>query len=779
LALGDLAIDREITKITSPNLRSLNPKLRGVVMKVLFASILLVAAASSAAAQDTAVLQGRLLNSLSGEPIAGATVVVEELRRETVSADDGAFRFEKVPPGGYHVSVRTTGYSARRTEVTVAATPGPPVDVLVDPDLHFQEVASVSAEARSQFDAFQPTTVLAGQELTKQLESSLGATLENQPGIAVRSFGPSPSRPVVRGLDGDRVLILQDGQRTGDLSSQSGDHGVSLNPASAETIEVVRGPATLLYGANAIGGLVNVITNEIPTRPVDGASGNFTVDLGTAAEEGGGAGSVQIGNGKFAVNVGGGGRRSNDFETPEGKVPNSQSRNGFATVGVGWTGERGYAGGSWGYDDTKYGIPVVEGGTLQLTPRRHALTFRAGADRLNGMFDGFRATIAHRRYKHEELEGEEVGTLFTNDTSEIQLMGSHRAVGRLKGSIGGWVLDRAFDAIGAEALSPAVDQNGFAAFAYEEVTWPHVTLQFGGRVDRTAYAPAGEAERNFSNGSVSGGILLRPAAADDRLTIAASVARAARAPALEELFFFGLHHGNFAFEIGNPTLRSERALGVDLSLRWRAPRASGEVTYFRNDIADFIFRREITHEEFEEREEEFVDRFGGREAVGHEVHEAEEGEEEEVSFVEFVGADALLQGIEAHSDFQITTGWAAEVGLDFVRGSLKAGEVPLPRIPPLKFRGGLRYQRNALQVGGQVIAAVKQDRVSGAATPTDGYTLLRLYTSYSFEAGGAVSTITLRIDNATNELYRNHLSLIKDIVPEIGRNVKVVYGVRF
>ena len=172
-------------------------------------------------------------------------------------------------------------------------------------------------------------------------------------------------------------------------------------------------------------------------------------------------------------------------------------------------------------------------------------------------------------------------------------MGSHRALGRMKGSVGGWVLDRAFDAVGAEALSPAVDQNGFAAFLYEEVTWPHVTLQFGGRLDQTQYTPAGEPERDFTNGSVSVGLLLRPAAANDRVTIAASVARAARTPALEELFFFGLHPGNFALEVGNPDLESERALGFDLSLRWRAPRASGEVTYFRNDISDYIFRRNM------------------------------------------------------------------------------------------------------------------------------------------------------------------------------------------
>ena len=749
-------------------------------MKCLLSLLLVTAAATSAFAQ-TAVLEGRLVNSLNGDPLAGATVVIDELKREAVSGSDGAFRFDNVAPGNYHVWVRAQGYSSRRTEVSVPLEGGAPIELRVDFDLHFQEVASVSAEARSQFDAFQPTTVLSGQDLTKQLESSLGATLENQPGVASRSFGPSPSRPVIRGLDGDRVQILQDGQRTGDLSSQSGDHGVSVNPAAAERIEVVRGPATLLYGANAIGGLVNIITSEIPTRPVNGTSGEVTFDLGSAAAEAGGAGHVQLGNGRFAVNVGGGGRRSDDFETPLGSVENSHSRNAFTTLGAGWTGEKGYAGASYGYDDTRYGIPVVEGGTLQLTPRRHALTLRAGAERLTGAFEEYRTTLAVRRYRHDELEGDDVGTTFTNNTIELQAMGSHRGVGRLKGSIGGWVLDRAFDAVGAEALSPAVDQRGVAAFGYEEMTWPHMTLQFGARIDHTSYTPAGERERSFTNGSLSAGVLLRPAAADDRVTVAASLARAARPPALEEMFFYGVHHGNFALEVGNPDLESEHALGADVSLRWRTPRASGELTYFRNDISDYIFRRNMDHEEFETRRDEFTARFGGREPAGHAEHESEgdEHEEEEIAFVEFVGADAVLQGIESHADFQLTRVLSAEVGLDVVRGTLKDGDLPLPRIPPVKFRGGLRYQRNALQIGGQVVAAARQDRLSTNETLTEGYTLLKLYGSYSFDSGGALHTFTARVDNVTNELYRNHLSLIKDLVPEIGRNVKLVYNIRF
>ncbi len=743
-------------------------------------------APGTADAQDGVSLSGRLVNSLSGDPVPGATVLLDELRRQTTSAADGTFTFDNVPPGTYHVSARAQGFSSRRTEVTAAAGAAA-ADVPVDPELHFEEVISVSPEGRSQFDSFQPTSVLSGQELTKRLEMSLGNTLETQPGMAARSFGPAPSRPVIRGLDGDRVLILQDGQRLGDLSSQSGDHGVNVNPAAATRIEVVRGPATLLYGANAIGGLVNIITDEIPTRPETGVGGNFTFDLGSAASQVAAAGDLHVGNGTLALHVGGGGRRSGDVSTPVGTVDNSQSRNGFGNAGLSWTRERGYFGGSYGYDDTKYGIPVVEGGTLQLTPRRHAFTLRGGAQNLAHAIESFRVTLGHRRYEHEELEGEDVGTLFTNNTTELELIGSHRAAGRLKGSVGGWVLDRAFSAEGAEALSPPVDQRGFAAFVYEELTWPHVTVQFGGRVDRTRFTPAvhtpsgsQEPDRDYTSASGSLGLLLRPAAANDNLTIAASLARASRNPALEELFFFGVHHGNFALEVGNPSLESERALGFDLSLRWRAPRLSGEVTYFRNSIGDFIFRQEMDHEEFEAREEEFVARFGGREPAGHE-HGAggEEEEEEEFAIVEFVGADALLQGIEAHADVQITSTLAAEVGVDYVRGSLRTSGDPLPRIPPLRVRLGLRYHADAFQVGGDVIASASQDRVTGAEQPTDGYGLLRLFASYSFTTGNTLHTVTARVENANDALYRNHLSLIKAFEPEMGRNFKLLYNVAF
>ena len=728
-----------------------------------------VCAASAAFAQGGIRMTGLLLNSVTGAPVEGA-ITIDELKREIKSNPDGTFTFENVPPGKYHLSVRAQKYRIGRMDVTVAPNVAP-LTLTIDPEVHYEEVVSVSPEARSAFESYQPTTVLAGQELDKQREMSLGETLQSEPGVASRSFGPAPARPVIRGLDGDRVLILQDGQRVGDLSSQSGDHGVAINPAAAQKIEVVRGPATLLYGASAIGGLVNVITDEIPREKVNGTSGNFTLDVGTAASEGGGAGDFHWGNGTFALHAGGAGRRSGDVDTPLGDMVNSQSRSGLGSLGLSWTGEKGYFGGSYGYDDMKYGIPVVEEGQVQLTPRRHSFSLRSGAEGLNGLMSSFRATLGVRRYQHDELEGNEVGTHFRNDTTELEVLGGHRAFGRLKGSVGAWALDRAFDSQGEEALSPAVDQRALAGFIYEEIGWPHVTVQFGTRVDRTKYDPAEGTARDFTEVSSSVGLLVEPSATKDKLTIAFSLARAARNPALEELYYVGNHLGNFAYEIGNPNLGSEKGIGFDASLRWHLARASGEVTIFRNDIGDYIFRNPISEAEFIARQDEFEARFPDRDVSS--------GLDTDLQRIEYTARDSVLQGVEGHVDVNVTSEFIAEAGFDYVRGSLKDTDEPLPRMPPFRLRGGLRYQRNAFQAGGEVTKVADQDRIFGDETPTDGYMLLRLFSSYSFQTGGAVSTITARLDNATNEEYRNHLSLIKDLTPEMGRNFKLLYNVKF
>ena len=714
---------------------------------------------SPTSAQTGVTLRGTLLDSVTLQAIPDAVVLIEELGRE-VRADGATFVFEDVPAGRYHVSVRAERYSTKRTEVVVGKIPLT-LDLNVDPELHYEEVVSVGPTSRSAFESYQATSVLAGQDLTKVLSGSIGETLSEQPGVASRSLGPAPSRPVIRGLDGDRVAILEDGQRTGDLSSQSGDHGVAVNPAAAHKIEVVRGPATLLYGANAIGGLVNIINNQIPIQPQSKFEGGFISDFGTGARDGGVSGDALFGNNQWAVHASGTARGSGDVRTPDGIVDNSQSRGASSDIGVSWTKEKYYVGGAYGYDNSRYGVPVVEGGTVELTPRRHEFTLRSGGKNLGGWLDSYRGTMAVRRYTHDELEGDEIGTTFNNDTFDLDLLAGHRKYGRLSGSFGASLGDRDFEAIGAEAISPPVNQKNLAAFLYEEVTWPHFTFQFGGRVDRVRFVPDDEQpRRSFSNASGSVGFLYRPQAARDAITLAGSVARAARNPALEEMYFFGPHPGNFAFEIGDPTLDSEVGLGVDLSLRWQTERVSGEFTWFRNAIDGFIFRNPLTDDEVE-------DRFGP------------DFDSDGFPVVEYQATDAVLTGVEAHTDVHLTGQIIAEAGFDYVRGTNTNLDQPLPRMPPFRVRGGLRYQRNAFQAGGEVVAAAEQDRVFGAETPTDGYTTLKLFGAYSWQMGPALSTVTARLDNATNERYENHLSYIKDFVPEMGRSFKVIYSLRF
>lgn len=721
--------------------------IRRLIRPTLLAALVTALWAAPAAAQDVSAVSGRVTDARTGTPVSGARVLLEEAGREAKTDQDGRYAFDGVRLGTHHLRVSANEFVPSRVELTLGATAAT-LDIALQPELHYTEVVSVAPQPRDAFDAYQPASVLSGQELTLQLEGTLGELMKSQPGVAARSFGPGPSRPVIRGLDGDRVLVLENGQRTDDLSSQSGDHGVAVNPLAAERIEVVRGPATLLYGANAIGGLVNVVTDIIPTSRVEKTTGEMQGTLGTGAAEAGAAADISTGNGRYAIHAGGSLRRSGDASTPLGEIENSQSRSAFGHVGGSLTGARGYLGASYQYDDTKYGIPFVEGGAIELTPRRHAFAVRSQARDPGGFVNGLRGSFNLRRYRHEELEGDTIGTEFSNDTLDFELLASTKpAFGRLHGTYGLSGYSRAFAAVGEEALAPPVDQRNVALYTYQEAVWPHVTVQFGGRVDWAAFDPdEGLPARDFTNISASLGALFRPT---DQTTLAVSVARAVRNPALEELYFFGPHVGNFAFEIGNPDLVAEEALGVDVAFRWRLERASGEIAWFRNAIGDFVFRRPT-------------------------------GEvEDDLPVVFFEGADSLLQGFEAHADLEITPAFVVEAGVDYVRGSLRADGVPLPRMPPLRVRSGARYRWNALQAGGEVVAAAAQERVYGTETPTDGYGVLKLFGVYSVQIGRALHTFTARLDNATNTTYYNHLSYIKDLAPEMGRSLKFVYGLRF
>jgi iron complex outermembrane receptor protein len=687
-------------------------------------------------------------------PLPGVTVGLVGTTNECVTNAEGVCRFEALAARTYQVTAHLSGFIPARADAPVEEGKTASIPVRLSTQVHFSESVTVSPGARDVFESYQPATVLGGEELSQNLAPTLGETLGKQVGVNMRAFGPGPSRPVIRGLDGDRVLILENGARTGDLSSQSADHGVTLDPASANQIEVVRGPATLLYGSNALGGVVNIVSDEIPNKPVKGARGNLTLQGGTANEEAGAAGNITGGNGSWAFRAGGSANRTGNVKTPEGDIPNSQSNMKSGGASAGYTADNGYAGLAYQYVDNRYGTPFVEEGGTTLHPRRHRVDFRAERRGMPGWIEGIKALAGYRNYTHDEIEASgEIATTFKNKFTEGELLLNHRAAGRLKGTIGGWATHRDYSSLGEESLAPPTTQNAFAGFLYEELTFDRVSIQFGGRVDHTKFSPEGAVvdrpeltDRTFTEFSGSVGLVGR---LSNELTLAVNVARAARNPSLEELYNNGPHVGNFAFEIGNPDLPSERGIGVDVSLRYRARRFFAEGTYFRNSIDKYIFAFPT-------------------------------GEEEDgLRVVNFLSADSLLQGFELHTDIGLSDSVWLELGGDGVHAELRDLDQPLPRIPPYRGWAALRYESGGFHIEGEVRGAAKQDRIFGGETPTAGYAILNGHASYTFTSGKAAHTVTLRLGNATDKLYRNHLSFIKDLAPEMGRTVKLVYALRF
>jgi iron complex outermembrane receptor protein len=691
-----------------------------------------------------------------GSPLPGATCVLVGLARETTADAEGVCRFENVPAGHYDVRVQLSGHSARRVGIDVTEG-GAKADVELPEAVHFSESVTVSTRAVDTFEAYQPTAVLGGEDLQNRLAANLGDTLVAQPGVNVRAFGPGPSRPVVRGLDGDRVLVVENGARTGDLSSQSGDHGVTLDPASATQIEVVRGPATLLYGGNALGGVVNLVSDEIPTKPVDGTHGAFTLQGATGNTLAGAAGGLSFGNKSWALRLGGAGNRTGDIHTPRGDVPNSQSDLKSGSAALSRTSDNGFFGASYGYTDTSYGVPFVEEGETTLNPRRHRFDVRGERRQMGGFIDGVKFVAGYRNYKHDEIEGDgTVATSFRNEFTEGQLSLNHSSKRRLHGTLGLWATHRDYSTAGVEVLAPPVKQNALAGFLYEELTYHHLGVQFGARIERNSFdadtaAPRAQGvparrDRSFTELSVSLGLL---GFLNDDVTVALNLARAARNPSLEELYNFGPHAGNFAFEVGDTELQSERGLGADLSLRWRKTRFSGELTAFGNWIDNFIFPQQT-----------------GKKEGGFPV-------------VEFEARDAQLVGLEGHMDLGLTGSLFLELGGDGVHGKARDNDDPLPRMPPWRGWAALRLETGGFHLEVEVRGARRQGRIHGFETTTGRYGLLNLHASYKLVRGSSVHTFTLRADNVTDQLWRNHLNFIKHLTPEMGRSLKAAYTLRF
>lgn len=731
-------------------------------LAVLFA----FGASASILAQTSGTIRGTVATQTDGNALAGASVQIVQLRRTTNTNENGAYEFANVAPGNYTILVHTEGFSDRTRNVALVGNAVATVDFALSlAGVNEEVTVTATGQQQSVFESFQSVNSVSQVRIREQASTAIGEVLEREAGVGKRSFGTGSSRPVVRGFDGDRVLVTQDGVRTGSLGSQSGDHGEPVDVLNLERLEVVKGPATLLYGSNAIGGVVNAVTSDENTAHA-GFRGFFTGLGGTVNSQAGANANLEYGYKQFLFNIGGSTQREDDYHTPLGVVPNSASRY-YNTIGkIGYYGGKGFFQTGYDYDKRRYGIPFAgffeSGGesndeNIDIRARTHNLRFRGGLHDLKSFISGMNFAVNYSDYRHQELEGEEVGTTFDNDTFSLRSVFEQKPTGKLTGRFGAEGFRRSYVTTGEEALVEGrVRQNNFAVFALEELGYKRVAFQFGGRVEHNRYntASANLADRSFTGFSGAAGVRFR---LWEGASFVTNVNSSYRAPALEELYNNGAHVGTVSFEIGNENLRRERSNGVEFSFKQNTKRLrfDGGVFYYR--INDFVYQSLV--DENADGVPDVEDNLPVRRYLQNNSR--------------FIGADFSL-------DYDINKYFGAFVVGDVVNAELTNG-TPLPRITPARLRFGLDFKYKGLSVRPETVFVGRKGRgdIFPLETPTPGYGLFNVNASYTRGTEHYAHIFSLSANNLTDKLYRNHLSYIKDLAPEPGRGLRASYTFRF
>ncbi|MBR9990706.1 MAG: TonB-dependent receptor [Gemmatimonadetes bacterium] len=722
-----------------------------------------------------AALHGVLLDASTGQPVAHAVVRLRESGRQDYSHADGSFHFDDIPAGTHTVSVERIGYAPLQRRVDVAPDRMTHLELrLVPSALQLSAVIVTGAGSERGADAsYRSMTVLSDAELRRKLSGSVAATLAGEPGLTQRYNGPVAAQPVIRGLTGDRVLMLEDGQRTGDIASTSADHAVTIEPLTAERIEVVRGPAGVLYGSSSLGGVINVIREEVPRSVPESVSGTFTAQ-GESVNSGLTAGTALTAPvGSFAVRGELSGRTAGDTRTPQGDLPDTQLRGHNAGLGASWVGQKGHAGAAIRDFGMSYGVP----GTFQgeLIPGGHEggveIELRRTTARVEGRLLGtggslrsVEADANFVRFDQRELElggvdGPVLGTHFRQYSSTANVRAHHRhAAGgvRLEGAVGASGMFRDLGMAGARTGSRPARNYSLAAFAFEEFALSPVTFELGARYDWSRVDPLDTSpssigdvrRRDFQSVSGSLAALYRPT---DVLTTGISVSRSFRTPSIEELFSSGPHLANYSYDIGNPDLHAEYGLGIDVFVRASIPTMHAEIGFFRNAISDFIYYAPTG--DMDPRLGQFP------------VYQAEQ-------------SDVVLRGVDGRLQWEVVRSWVIDGSLSYVRG-VRAddtdGDVALPAMPPL--HGALNVRRDGARVfaGLGVEGAAAQDRVAEFERPTAAYALVNATAGLRWTGFGRLNTLTLQIDNVLDTTWRDHLSRIRQVAPQPGRNIQLLY----
>jgi len=628
-------------------------------------------------------------------------------------------------------------------------------------------VVTASPLGRTVADIAQGVSVLDGTALLLKQQPTIGETLKYLPGVSSTYYGPNASRPVIRGLSGPRLRMLENGLDTLDVSTASDDHAVTIDPLLLERIEVLRGPATLRYGPNAVGGVVNAIDGRVPNQLKERIVSGRVETRGASVNESFSGGAVLEGSAeRIAYRFAGFGLTSGDLSIPgfarspqlraadplpareeaKGTLPNSAADTTGFSSGFSYVGDKFYVGGAPSLFRTNYGVVAEEDVTIGLTSNRLDL---AGAlyDPLPGILslDG---KVRLVDYHHTEFEGAEVGTRFANQGYDFRLEAVHRSLGPVEGAVGFQSFRSDISAEGEEAFLPPTLTNTQSAFVLEDVALAPFTLHLGGRVDYATVDSAGgdgfgpATNRDFFTGSTALGLIYQ-LTHDQSLSF--NAAYTSRPPNGEELFANGPHIALDRFEVGDPNFGPERSMGLNAAYLKTEGRVVWSVNGFYNRFWDFITLLPT-----------------GR-------------IEDELPVEVFTALPAEFAGTETELAYHLIDQPAQRLHLigrmDYVWAQNVDTGAALPRIPPLRFGGSILYEWQKLHAQLDVLRAQAQDRVPSNTFTTDGYTMVDLSFAYTFEPVASMTPMLfVRMSNLADQDARDAASFLKDIAPLPGRN---------
>ena len=726
----------------------------------LATAALLLTALFPAAAQSyppTAFLSGTVVDAETGDTISNAHVVVVERNEHFVTSEDGAFAF-RLPPGRYSLAVEMLGYSNMIEEMMVVVGGTTLVRIALVPEpITVEGVEAIAERATSRFDEVRAATdVLSGAALQRDYRATLAETMRDQAGVAIRSMGPAPARPVIRGLSGDRVVVSEDGVTTHDLSATSPDHAVTVEPFSAEQIEVVRGPEVLLSTSSTFGGVVNIKQNRIARRLPESWVGSFGTYAASANSSVQTSASATVPLGCYAVKADASRLDAGDERTPIGEMANTQRTSTTGSAGISRVGDGNWIGASAEVFDSQYGIP---GGFIGGHPQgvdidmfRRTLSVRGGLDADAPVVRSLEFDAERTYYRHIEYESRgTVGAEFV----VREMSGSVRAELHTFGgtSTAKFQFGDRDMKMGGFVFTPPTRQRSVSAAFVQLVGVANAELQASVRADVARFEPdlstysAGRDDtraRTFRTWSASVAALYPVTSG---ITTTLTLSRSSRIPSVEELYNEGPHLAAYTYDVGNPDLDAERGVGVEWLTRLALPQFGATAALFVNDFSNYVTPRNTGRINY---------------AQLLPVYETE-------------GVGARFVGAEAFGRWSGCHGLSVEGQVSWVRAVNIDDDVPLPDIPPLRGTWKLAYKLSNATLGISGEHAADQIRVDTYEAPTDGYSVYGVYASLEYTTRRIRHSVVLSLDNVLNTEYRNHLSRIRLVMPETARNATLNY----